>query len=106
MFQDKKEEFQANKRNIQKLLQNSTNTVWRVMQHRLDTLKYLPVFRSVYKKIIKDSEDLAQFYLDQINEHKKSINFEMDDEQTYYVEAFLKYRHKLETSGQKDHTFT
>ena len=75
------------------------------MENHVDLLKYLPFFNSVYKKVMKDSEDLTQFYLNQIDEHKKRINLEADDEPIDYVEAFLKYRHKLETSGQKEHTF-
>ena len=76
------------------------------MDKHVDYLKYLPIFSSVYKKVVKDSEELTRFYFNQIDEHKKMINFETDDEPTDYVEAFLKYRHKLEASGQKEHTFT
>ena len=76
------------------------------MQNYVEYLKHVPIFKSVYNKVIKDADELAQFYLTQIDEHKKRINFETDDEPTDYVEAFLRYRHKLERSGQKEHTFT
>ena len=105
-FQDKEEEFRANKQNIQKFVQNASNTLWRGIEHYADYLKYFPIFKTLYEKVVNDAEALAQFYLRQIDEHKKRINFEMDDEPTDYVEAFLKYRHKLEKSGQKEHTFT
>ena len=75
------------------------------MENHGDFLKYLPVFKPVYNRIVQDAEDLAKFYLNQIDEHKKRINFETEDEPMDYVEAFLRYRNKLETSGQKEHTF-
>ena len=103
---EKEAEFQMNKLNIQKLLQHGSSVLWRIMEHHINVMKHLPFFSSVAKRIEEDSSGIAKFYLNQIDEHKKRIDFENDNEPTDYVEAFLKYRHKLEHSGQTEHTFT
>ena len=103
---DKEDEFQKNKQNIQALIKHATNPLWRTMEHHVDIMKHLPVFSSTAKQVKEDSIAISKFYLDQIEIHKKKINFNTNNESTDYVEAFLRHQHKLEKLGQKDHTYT
>lgn len=103
---DRESEFLKNKHNIDMLLKSFTYLAWDMIESGLTFLKYFPYFKNVYKQVVTYSDNIAQFYSEQIDGHKKSINFEVDDEPTDYVEAFLRQRHKLEKSGQKEHTFT
>ena len=77
-----------------------------MIQDHVHIVKHLPFFGSLIKKVEKETSSIADFYLKQIQIHREMINFEVDDEPTDYVEAFLRQQHKLEQTGQKNHTFT
>ena len=103
---DKEEDYQRNKQNIEILLNSFKNIAWEMMSTSMGFLRTFPYFKGVYERIKNEADAVSQFYLDQIELHKKKINFEVDDEPTDYVEAYLRQQHKLEKSGQQHHTFT
>uniref|UniRef100_A0AC34QCE1 Cytochrome P450 n=1 Tax=Panagrolaimus sp. JU765 TaxID=591449 RepID=A0AC34QCE1_9BILA len=103
---DKLEKFEKNKQGVHKVLMHGGTFWWKIIEINVNLMKHLPHLRNVYQKVVNDNEELGKFYLEEIENHKKTIDFDSDQEPTDYVEAFLRHRHKLEKSGIKDHTYT
>uniref|UniRef100_A0AC35ET93 Cytochrome P450 n=1 Tax=Panagrolaimus sp. PS1159 TaxID=55785 RepID=A0AC35ET93_9BILA len=60
----------------------------------------------LYREVTRTSNLLESFFMNQLEAHKKEINFDANIEPTDYAEAFLKRRKELEAEGIEDHTFT
>uniref|UniRef100_A0AC34QDR7 Uncharacterized protein n=1 Tax=Panagrolaimus sp. JU765 TaxID=591449 RepID=A0AC34QDR7_9BILA len=69
-------------------------------------VKHLPILRNVTAKVKRVGDELADFYYDEINKHRAKIDLDSNEEPTDYVEAYMREQHKLEKSGEKQHTFT
>uniref|UniRef100_A0AC34R4L1 Cytochrome P450 n=1 Tax=Panagrolaimus sp. JU765 TaxID=591449 RepID=A0AC34R4L1_9BILA len=86
---DENENFRTYKNLNQKILEHLVGFRWRVV----DEAK-------------KDADELAKFYYDEINKHRANIDFDSHEEPTDYVDAYLREQHKLEKTGENQHTFT
>uniref|UniRef100_A0AC34PX29 Cytochrome P450 n=1 Tax=Panagrolaimus sp. JU765 TaxID=591449 RepID=A0AC34PX29_9BILA len=99
-------EFRKNKKLIQDLLASGADFWWSLIDKSPEFVKHLPFLRNVTAKVQRVSDELANFYYDEINKHRSKINLNSNEEPTDFVEAFLREQHKLEKSGEKQHTFT
>ena len=45
---------------------------------------------------------MKEYFYQQIENHRKSIDIEADEEPRDFVEAFLRHQHKLKSEGSSD----
>ncbi|KAI1706803.1 cytochrome p450 domain-containing protein [Ditylenchus destructor] len=65
----------------------------------------VPFFGSAISEIKHCSDELYKFFNGQIEEHRKSIDFETDSTPTDFVEAYLREAHKKDKEGV-EHSFS
>uniref|UniRef100_A0AC34RHU4 Cytochrome P450 n=1 Tax=Panagrolaimus sp. JU765 TaxID=591449 RepID=A0AC34RHU4_9BILA len=72
----------------------------------MEIWRRLPIFKQKYEKLCDDAQEMRDYFMEKIDEHKRMINYEANDDPVDYAEAFLKEKHKLEKEGNFDSTFT
>ena len=102
---DKREEFLRVKKFATSLLANSSHPITRVLDTKLNFLKHFPMFKQFHNRILREGKEGEDFFIERINEHKQTINFDSDEDPVDYVEAYLKEKYKLERNGES-HCFT
>ena len=84
---EKKDEFLRVKQFSDQAITHAGNPLMRMMERNINLFRKLPVFRQYYKELSKDIEEWETFFMDRINDHKKKINYESDEDPLDYVEA-------------------
>ena len=103
---EKKDEFLKVKQFSDKAFAHIGHPLMRIMEKNVDFFRRLPIFKQYYESLIKDVNEWETFFMDRINEHKKKMNYESDQEPLDYVEAYLKEKHKLEENKDKSGLFS
>uniref|UniRef100_A0A7E4W962 Unspecific monooxygenase n=1 Tax=Panagrellus redivivus TaxID=6233 RepID=A0A7E4W962_PANRE len=80
--------------------------LFRIMEQHYDRFRYLPFFKDIYQMVVDHKVEFKAFLGGQIENHRKHIDLESDEEPTDYVEAFLRQQHKLDKEGVENHAFS
>uniref|UniRef100_A0A7E4W8B1 CYtochrome P450 family n=1 Tax=Panagrellus redivivus TaxID=6233 RepID=A0A7E4W8B1_PANRE len=103
---DDRTEFIRAKKLATEQVKMSGSVMFRTMEQHWEYFRYLPFFRDTYMKVFNSDKEHRAFFGRQIEEHRKHIDLESEEEPTDYVEAFLKHQHKLDKEGVVGHSFS
>uniref|UniRef100_A0A7E4VVZ6 CYtochrome P450 family n=1 Tax=Panagrellus redivivus TaxID=6233 RepID=A0A7E4VVZ6_PANRE len=101
----KREEFYKVKKLAMNVVSYQKYLTFRLMMNNYKLFMHLPVFKDMYKMVSTNAEDMRGFLWGQINEHRKQVNLDADEEPTDFVEAYLRHQHKLKKEGVVGHNF-
>uniref|UniRef100_A0AC35FCQ3 Cytochrome P450 n=1 Tax=Panagrolaimus sp. PS1159 TaxID=55785 RepID=A0AC35FCQ3_9BILA len=102
---EKREEFEKVKKFAQFLVSQAGKPVYRVMDNGPEFYKNFPIFNSYYKYFTTEVEKVKNYFVDHIEEHRKVIDFESEEDPTDFVEAFLRHQYKQKAEGTTDNYF-
>uniref|UniRef100_A0AC34FJU2 Cytochrome P450 n=1 Tax=Panagrolaimus sp. ES5 TaxID=591445 RepID=A0AC34FJU2_9BILA len=98
-------EFIISKELTQKTVRNNGNPVWRIAQFNPELFLRLPFFSKTVERMLNEKQMLKEVFAKKVQNHKRKIDFEADQEPTDYAEAFLRHQYKLDKDGVKDHYY-
>uniref|UniRef100_A0A7E4VY01 SCP domain-containing protein n=1 Tax=Panagrellus redivivus TaxID=6233 RepID=A0A7E4VY01_PANRE len=102
---ENRSEFQKVKKIASDSLSFGFEAAYRMMEKHYEMFRYLPVFSTVFKRYVDHVAESKEFFNNQIEKHRKSINFEAEQEPTDFVEAYLRHQYALNRKGG-GHNFT
>ena len=76
-----------------------------IMQKKAHIFRFVPGFRHIYYNVIKNRDLMLNYFTQNIEKRKETMDLDADTEPVDYVEAFLRKQHELNQKGEK-HNFT
>lgn len=80
--------------------------LWKICQWNPELMKFIPPFNKVYERVKNTDLTLDKIFKEKIENSRKNINLDADEEPRDFAEAFLREQHKINQSGIKDHNYT
>ena len=102
----KTEEFKKVKQYAANVVETSGNFLMRIMKNNINFFRRLPTFKEYYEHVVQNSRDCEEFFMKLINDHKKKVNLESDQDPVDYVEAYMKEQYRLRKNGDKSNLYS
>uniref|UniRef100_A0A914ZB71 Uncharacterized protein n=1 Tax=Panagrolaimus superbus TaxID=310955 RepID=A0A914ZB71_9BILA len=81
------------------------NPIFNIMNPDPEYYKKFPICSQYYKKFNVEIQKMKDHFFHLISEHRKGIDFDSNEEATDFVEAYMRYQHKLKLDGIVDPNF-
>uniref|UniRef100_A0A914YNR4 Cytochrome P450 n=1 Tax=Panagrolaimus superbus TaxID=310955 RepID=A0A914YNR4_9BILA len=96
---EKEEEFFKVKKFAQFLVSESGSPIFNMMNPDPEYYKKFPICNQFYKTFTAEIQNMKNHFFHLIDEHRKGIDFDSNEDPTDFVEAYMRHQHKLKLDG-------